>query len=447
MVRLLCLIVVCMMLFCSCDNGIVNAVLNENGHLILTMKDGSTLDAGEVKSIPGEQGEKGDKGEPGATGTQGPKGDTGATGATGAQGPQGEKGETGATGATGAAGQDGEDGRGILKTEIIEGYLWITYSDAPDTPVNLGKVVDYYNGTEGLEFYPLSDGTYGVSVGRAKYMEVIRIPEFYNGKEVRVVLAEGFAALPNLLELYVPQSVVTVQDKAFADCTALKTIVFEGESKPESFGESVFLNCNAVESMTVPFAGASLDGAENTHLGYIFGASEYSENENYVPISLKTVVITGGTIIGEYAFSGCSGLTEFTIPASVTSIGYYAFQNCTALARINFAENSQLSSIGNYAFYACIGLREIILPASITSIGERAFYGCSSLAEITIPAGVTSIGSYAFNGCSALTSATFENTSGWKTTNASISSYNLADKSTAATYLKDKYLKYVWTRS
>ena len=34
------------------------------------------------------------------------------------------------------------------------------------------------------------------------------------------------------------------------------------------------------------------------------------------------------TIIGSYAFSGCSGLTSVTIGNSVTSIGMVAFYNC-----------------------------------------------------------------------------------------------------------------------
>ena len=38
--------------------------------------------------------------------------------------------------------------------------------------------------------------------------------------------------------------------------------------------------------------------------------------------------------IGEYAFSGCSGLTELTLPNSVKSIGDGAFAYCSGLAKI-----------------------------------------------------------------------------------------------------------------
>ena len=32
--------------------------------------------------------------------------------------------------------------------------------------------------------------------------------------------------------------------------------------------------------------------------------------------------------IGEYAFYGCSSMTNVTIPDSMTSIGYWAFSGC-----------------------------------------------------------------------------------------------------------------------
>ena len=47
----------------------------------------------------------------------------------------------GAQGEQGIQGEKGNDGRGILKVEIIDGCLWITYTDDPDHPVNVGSVL------------------------------------------------------------------------------------------------------------------------------------------------------------------------------------------------------------------------------------------------------------------------------------------------------------------
>ena len=61
----------------------------------------------------------------------------GEKGETGDRGPQGEKGETGDRG---PQGEKGEAGRGILSMEIIDGYLWVTYTDNPDEKVKIGKI-------------------------------------------------------------------------------------------------------------------------------------------------------------------------------------------------------------------------------------------------------------------------------------------------------------------
>ena len=110
------------------------------------------------------------------------------------------------------------------------------------------------------------------------------------------------------------------------------------------------------------------------------------------------------TCIGSYAFSGCSGLTNVTIPDSVTSIGWETFSGCSGLASVTIPDS--VTSIGHYAFSGCSGLTNVTIPDSVTSIGDGAFSGCSGLTRVAIPDSVTSIGQSAFSGCSGLTSVT-----------------------------------------
>ena len=110
------------------------------------------------------------------------------------------------------------------------------------------------------------------------------------------------------------------------------------------------------------------------------------------------------TSIGDWAFSGCSGLTSLTIPSSVTSISDYAFYGCSGLTSLTIP--SSVTSIGDWAFHGCSGLTSLTLPSGVTSISESAFRGCSGLTSLTIPSSVTEIGESAFRGCSGLTSLT-----------------------------------------
>ena len=108
--------------------------------------------------------------------------------------------------------------------------------------------------------------------------------------------------------------------------------------------------------------------------------------------------------IGEYAFSGCSGLTSITLPSGIFFIEECAFYGCRGLTSITLP--SGVTSIGESAFENCSGLTSITLPSGVTLIRKSVFSGCRGLTSITLPSGVTSIGESAFENCSGLTSIT-----------------------------------------
>ena len=107
------------------------------------------------------------------------------------------------------------------------------------------------------------------------------------------------------------------------------------------------------------------------------------------------------TIIGNYSFYGCEGLTQLVIPNSVTTIGNYAFYECNDLTHMDIPNS--VTTIGDNAFYQCEGLTSVNIGNSVTTIGGGAFYHCEGLTHLDIPNSVTTIGGSAFSRCKGLT--------------------------------------------
>ena len=222
---------------------------------------------------------------------------------------------------------------------------------------------------------------------------------------------EAFRGCSDLTSVTIGNGVTSIGGSAFAYCRGLTSITIP--DSVTSIGSYAFSGCSGLTSITIPFVGEKADGTGETHFGYIFGASSYSSNEDYVPSSLKEVIITGGTSIDFMAFYGCSGLTSVTIGNRVKSIDNRAFYGCSGLTSVTIGNS--VTSIGEYAFYGCSGLTSVVIPDSVTSIRAQAFSGCSSLTSITIGNGVTSIYYRAFYECSGLTAINFRGTKAqWK---------------------------------
>lgn len=90
------------------------------------------------------------------------------------------------------------------------------------------------------------------------------------------------------------------------------------------------------------------------------------------------------TSIEEGVFSGCSSLTEINVPNPVKTIRSYAFRNCKALSNINIDTYCQLDSIEDYAFLNCTSLQKICLSKHLSYIRSYAIEGCSALTDIYI---------------------------------------------------------------
>ncbi len=206
----------------------------------------------------------------------------------------------------------------------------------------------------------------------------------------------------------------TVAPYTFYGCSTIRTIRLP--DTVTTIDPTAFLGCTSLNTIDLPFVGEKPDGTGATHFGYVFGAPDLESQADYIPATLRTVNINGGTAIASYAFKGCAGIDQITLPATVTSIGTAIFSGCGNLTRIIVDDqNERYHSDGNClieteAKLLIAGSSRSVIPddGSVTKIDNYAFQGCTGLTTITIPGPVIGIRKYAFEGCTGLTEVIFE---------------------------------------
>ena len=191
-------------------------------------------------------------------------------------------------------------------------------------------------------------------------------------------------------KLRIPNTVTSIQDYAFNDCSALTGDLIIPNSVTE-IGNFAFYKCSG-------FNG-TLTLSNNLK---VIGESAFKQCSGFtesliLPNSVRT--------IGEEAFMVCSGFTgDLIIPNSVTTIGTSAFYGCKGFTG-NLTISNSVTTIGERAFYECSGFTgDLTIPNSVTAIGNSAFESCFGFkGKLTISNSVTTIGTSAFDNCSGFT--------------------------------------------
>ena len=282
------------------------------------------------------------------------------------------------------------------------------------------------------------DYTYTVSGGNATITGYtgaggpISIPATLGGYPVVAIGDYVFRYNSNLTSVTFPDSLTSIGNYAFAECTGL-TSVGTIPGGVTSIGEAVFSSCTGLTSISVE-ASNTVYISDNGVL-YTYGKTVLKQ----CPAGKTgTFVIPGSvTSVGAEAFRYCTQLTGLTIPEGVTSIGYRGCARMYALTSVSIP--ASVTSIGTYGFfggisntgitvhpdnpnyssedgvlynkdktaliqYPCGKAGAFTTPASVTSIGIAAFELCSVVTSVTLTDSVTSIATAAFGACTGLTS-------------------------------------------
>ena len=200
------------------------------------------------------------------------------------------------------------------------------------------------------------------------------------------------------------------------DITEIKDSAFEKSDKllevilPEglmSIGQYAFQNCRGLSSIRIPISISDIK--EYAFYNIAYNTSVYiSDLSAWCKINFEhgaNPLSTGKLYLNN------EEITELVIPSDITQIKSYTFESCSSL--INVILHDQVTTIGIYAFNGCKNLTSINIPNGVTSIGNEAFSYCSSLTSITIPNSVTSINFGAFSDCTNLKSVHISDLSAW----------------------------------
>ncbi len=331
-------------------------------------------------------------------------------------------------------------GKYTLKVELsgrYEGTEELEYTVLPSTAKNLkvkydGKGILYtWDKQEEATGYKINfsyDGVKKEEKTLAKDTTSYYVPSVYNDGYAEFDKWCSFSILPYTEladgEIFEASYKSTISEYYLPETTSYTAK--EGTYKYFIFNKQAYIvSADVKGDVTIP---AKLGGYKTV------GIMSYAFKEL---ANLKSVVIPEGIKqVGAGIFSN-SGVTQITIPSTLTQAEDNAFFYCKKLKKIIVSENNPafcsdengvlynkdkteliifpaknkletfnvpggVAKICNNAFYSNTALKKVALSEGVKQIGDNAFQNCSALSEITLPDSLEKIGEYTFSSCKKL---------------------------------------------
>ncbi|KAK8834053.1 hypothetical protein M9Y10_031526 [Tritrichomonas musculus] len=225
----------------------------------------------------------------------------------------------------------------------------------------------------------------------------------------------------------IPKSVKCIESFAFYSCYNLHNIELFDDSELTLFDEYTFAH-STLNRIFIPRKltriGSGCLFAPNLKS---ISLSPNNENFSFLDEDKKIVVSKSHKSIDNYdvIVFACRDIEKVVIPSFIKIISPFAFAQCKKLTKVEFSDNSELTSISESCFVQT-AIDYILIPKNIIHINSKAFNLCmrlkkiefekdsklksigklafesSSLEEIVIPKSVNEINCYSFSGCSNL---------------------------------------------
>ncbi len=187
--------------------------------------------------------------------------------------------------------------------------------------------------------YTVENGEVKITGHTDKIPTLCEIPSEIEGLKVTTIGEEAFFDTIGVIEFVLPDTIVTIEKRAFNSCRGTEKInIPEGV---KTIGDGAFGDCSEMLEAIIP------DSVES------FGKRVFKDCE-----SLRDTKIPDHfTVIPDGTFDYCEDLYNIVLPEGVTEIGESAFNECVDIVSINIPKS--LKKVGEYAFYCCEELQDV----------------------------------------------------------------------------------------